>query len=90
MNTANTTQPAATPADATDTKDNTAASYLERLCWLVTALATTWGAFKLLDASLRTDLSAPQLAAIAAHICAGCIVPYVFTRAVQGWRRAAP
>lgn len=87
MNTA-TTPTAATESPAQ--QDNTAASYFERLCWLVTALATTWGAIKLLDASLRTDLSAPQLAAIAAHICAGCIVPYVFTRAVQGWRRATP
>lgn len=72
------------------TPERTAGGYFERMCWLVTVLATIWGAFKLLDTSLRTDLSAPQLAAVAAYICAGCIVPYVFSRAVQSWRKAAP
>jgi len=62
----------------------------ERLSWVVTALACCWGVFVLLDLAARVDLSAPQLAAKAAHVCAGVLVPYVFSRAVQAWRRCAP
>lgn len=66
------------------------AGRFERLCWAVTALVGCYGLLTMVDASVRTDLSAPQFAAIASGVCAKVLVAYVFTRAVQGWRRSAP
>lgn len=62
--------------------------WIERLCWLVTAGAAIVALMGLLDLLILTQLSAPQYAAMAAGVCAKVLVPYVFTRAVQGWRRA--
>jgi len=70
--------------------ESTLGGRFERFCWFVTALAATSGAFTMFDAAARSDLSAPQYAAIAAGVCARILVPYVFTRAIQGWRRSAP
>lgn len=69
---------------------STLAGRFERLCWLVTALVGCYGLLTMVDASMRADLSAPQYAAIASGVCAKLLVSYVFTRAVQGWRRSAP
>ena len=70
-------------------KDSTIGGHFERLCWGVTAFMACVSLVTLLDLALRTDLSAPQYAAMAAGACAKVLVPYVFTRAVQGWRRSA-
>lgn len=69
---------------------STVAGRFERLGWAVTLLAACYGLFVMMDAGMRPDLSAPQYAALAAGVCAKVLVPYVFTRAVQGWRRSAP
>lgn len=61
----------------------------ELLCWAVTLLLCTLGALRLFDLALSRSASAPQYAAEAAGVCAMVIVPYVFSRAVQGWRRSA-
>lgn len=71
-------------------KDSTVGGRIERLCWAVTGLMACSALFTMFDAAMRTDLNAPQYAAIAAGVCAKLLVPYVFTRAVQGWRRSAP
>lgn len=68
----------------------TLAGFFERAAWLVTLLSACWGAVLVFDASVRSDLSAPQYAAIAAGVCAKVLVPYVFARAVQSWRRSLP
>jgi len=60
----------------------------ESFCWVVTLLAACIAAFDLLNLAISTSLSAPQYAAMASGACAKVIVPYVFSRAVQGWRRA--
>lgn len=60
----------------------------ERLCWVVTMLAATVGAYRLFDLAMANSASAPQYAAEAAGVCAAVIVPYVFSRAVGAFRRA--
>lgn len=75
---------------STKEKESTVGGRIERLCWAVTGLMACSALFTIFDAAMRTDLSAPQYAAIAAGVCAKLLVPYVFTRAVQGWRRSAP
>lgn len=55
-----------------------------RICWIVTLLAACGAAFQLFDVFVRGGLSAPQQAAGAALACALCVIPYVFTRAIEG------
>jgi hypothetical protein len=58
----------------------------EKFCWVVTLLITCLGAWRLFNLALQAGVSAPQYAAEAAGICAMLLVPYVFSRAVQGFR----
>lgn len=54
------------------------------LCWVVTIFCTL-GAVALLGSVLfARGISAPQEAAGAAMACALAIIPYVFTRALEG------
>lgn len=59
-----------------------------KACWIVTLLAAAAGGLLVLDLFMRQGASAPQEAAGAAIACALCIVPYVFTRAVEGLKHA--
>ena len=52
------------------------------ICWIVTLIATLPAAAMLLAAFGATG--APQEAAGAAIACAIVVVPYVFTRAIEG------
>lgn len=54
-----------------------------KLCWVLTLLCACIGAIGALG-SMAPGMSAPQEAAMAATACAVAIVPYVFTRAVEG------
>lgn len=54
-------------------------------CWLVTAIAAAIGLLQLAVA-FGSSLSAPQQAAGAAMACGIVVVPYVFTRAMEGLR----
>lgn len=58
----------------------------EKLCWVVTMLVSCAGAWRLFELALQQGASAPQYAAEAAGICAMLLVPYIFSRAVQGFR----
>lgn len=51
--------------------------------WIVTLVSTSFAAMALL-VSLASAKGAPQEAAGAAIACAMAIIPYVFTRAIQG------
>jgi hypothetical protein len=55
--------------------------------WLVTALAACL-AGATLAATLATSSGAPQQAAGAAIALAIAVIPYVFTRTVEGWQEA--
>ncbi|MGY3265836.1 hypothetical protein [Lysobacter sp. HA35] len=54
------------------------------ICWVVTLLGALIGGISIIDA-LNAD-SAPKQGAGAALACAFAIVPYVFTRAIEGMR----
>ncbi|MEN6538906.1 MAG: hypothetical protein ABFC67_04775 [Mizugakiibacter sp.] len=58
---------------------------LSQLSWLVTFLASFFGAF-LIFSALTSSLSAPQEAAGAALACGVVIVPYVFSRTIDALR----
>lgn len=58
-------------------------SGLVRLCWIVTVVATLPGAYLLISAFMDAQ-SAPQEAALAAMAMAVVVVPYIFTRAMEG------
>jgi hypothetical protein len=53
-------------------------------CWIVTVLAACMAGFQLLF-TMTSAQSAPQQAAGAALAAATVIVPYVFTRAMEGF-----
>jgi len=59
-----------------------------KLCWLVTAFGASGGMLMVIDIFMRRGASAPQEAAGAAIACALCVVPYVFTRAVEGLKQS--
>lgn len=54
-----------------------------RICWIVTAVATTLGLLELLTA-LGEANGAPQEAAGAAIAVAFAVIPYVFSRSMEG------
>jgi hypothetical protein len=58
----------------------------ERVCWIVTVLATVAAAF-ILAGSFAGAISAPQQGALAAIACGTALVPYVFARAVEALGR---
>lgn len=58
------------------------------ICWVVTLLATLVATFLVLPALLSSSASAPQQGAAGAMACALCVIPYVFTRAVEGMGRS--
>jgi len=53
------------------------------VCWAVTIIVTSFAAFDLIVGLTRAE-SAPQQAAVGAIAAAQAVVPYVFTRAVEG------
>jgi hypothetical protein len=59
-----------------------------KICWGITAFATLPAAICLL-ATFSGSASAPQEAAGAAMACAIVIIPYVFTRAIEGLAQPA-
>jgi hypothetical protein len=58
-------------------------------CWIVTLLMSVFSFLMLAKALMIPDISAPQLAAEAAVSATMVIIPYVFTRAVEGFYRAS-
>jgi hypothetical protein len=60
-----------------------------KFCWLITLLSTCFGFLVLANVFIAKGISAPQEAAGAAMACALCVIPYVFTRAVEGLARPA-
>ena len=52
--------------------------------WIVCLLAATLGFVQLMNTVTSTGISAPQQAAGAAMGLLVCVVPYVFTRALEG------
>ena len=52
-------------------------------CWLVTSIAAILGVLQLV-VTFSASASAPQQAAGAAMACAVVIVPYVFSKAMEG------
>lgn len=61
---------------------------IRKICWAVTAFAAF---FAFIDfAQIGRAESAPQQAAIAAMAVATAVIPYVFTRAVEGLTEKAP
>lgn len=52
-------------------------------CWLVTAIAAVLGLLQL-AVTFGASASAPQQAAGAAMACGVVVVPYVFTKAMEG------
>lgn len=58
-----------------------------KVCWAITALAAIFAALELVAVEGSAN-GAPQEAAGAALACAIVIIPYVFTRCVEGF--AAP
>ena len=54
-------------------------------CWLVTAIAAAVALLQL-AVTFGSSLSAPQQAAGAAMACGLVVVPYVFTKAMEGLR----
>lgn len=54
-----------------------------KICWGVTILVTTFAAFGLFFGVVAAN-GAPQEAAVGAIVAATCIIPYIFTRAVEG------
>lgn len=61
-----------------------------KLCWIVTMLGACAGMLCVINLFMSRGISAPQEAAGAAIACAMCVVPYVFTRAIEGMRKAEP
>jgi hypothetical protein len=57
-----------------------------KICWGITLLMSCAAAIGLV-ATFAAAASAPQEAAGAAMVAATCIVPYVFTRCVEGLER---
>jgi len=57
-----------------------------KICWAVTLLATCFAALEFV-AGTGTATGAPQQAAGAAMALAICVIPYVFTRCVEGMAR---
>ena len=57
-----------------------------KFCWAVTLVVSCIAAIGLL-VTFAMAQSAPQQAAGAAMVAATCIVPYVFTRCVEGLER---
>jgi hypothetical protein len=57
----------------------------ERICWRVTFVVAAAAAIDLIYLIFFTEGSAPQKTGTAAQMAATVIVPYIFTRAVQGW-----
>jgi hypothetical protein len=53
--------------------------------WLATAVAASFAVVVLLG-TLATSTGAPQQAAGAAVAVAVAVIPYVFTRAIEGWQ----
>jgi hypothetical protein len=60
-----------------------------KICWCVTLLVVCLAGFDLVGVVLNTSASAIQQAAGAALVVAACIVPYVFTRCIEGLERPA-
>jgi hypothetical protein len=54
------------------------------ICWIVTLIGAVIGSISIIDA-LNAD-SAPKQGAAGALACAFAVVPYVFTRAIEGMR----
>ena len=54
-------------------------------CWLVTSLAAVLAMLELV-VTFGSSASAPQQAAGAAMACGLVVVPYIFTRAMEGLR----
>jgi hypothetical protein len=54
------------------------------ICWIVTGLATLVAALIAVPVLLSGEASAPQQGAAGAMACALAIIPYVFTRAIEG------
>lgn len=54
------------------------------LSYCVTLLAACIGGVGVIDILVARDASAPQIAALASQTCAIVIVPYVFSRCMQG------
>lgn len=59
----------------------------EIVCWLVTAIMSSFAGMRLLLLAASTEASAPQYAAEAAGICAMVLVPFVFSRSFSELRR---
>jgi hypothetical protein len=57
-----------------------------KICWFITLAGCGIGGLLALDMLLATDASAPQQGAAAAMACAFAVIPYVFTRAIEGMR----
>ena len=58
-----------------------------RFCWIVTMLGACAGMLAVIDIFMTHGASAVQQGASAAIACALCIVPYVFTRSIEGLNR---
>lgn len=58
-----------------------------RICWVVTMLGACAGMLVVIDLFTRPGVSAPQEGAAAAIACALCVIPYVFTRSMEGLGR---
>lgn len=58
-----------------------------RFCWIVTMLGACAGMLVVIDIFMTHGASAVQQGASAAIACALCIVPYVFTRCIEGLNR---
>ena len=58
-----------------------------KACWVITLLLASFAALLVINVFMGGANGAPQEAALAAIACALCIVPYVFTRAVEGFQQ---
>lgn len=54
------------------------------LCWIVTLMATGVAALIALPVLMSSEASAPQQGAAGAMACAIAVIPYIFTRAIEG------
>lgn len=62
---------------------------LGRGLWLVALLGAAWGGFEFTTTlMINSEVSAPQMAALAANSLVYAIVPYVFARAFQEMTKA--
>jgi hypothetical protein len=59
-----------------------------KICWVITALVTTYSALEY-TVTMAEAQSAPQQAAGAAMAAARVIIPYVFTRCMEGLAAAS-